>query len=1137
MPTVIERLSGSTGGPAQQLGVQVGAQVGALQQAIKLAGPLLAGKTPDVSTFIGSLGALRSPAFDGGGGFGGALSRALALVPTDLAAIVAPVGGRFTEMAALVEERLKPLLQDAVKVAQAIQQLLNLRLGCLDGIGGNGGNADPAPALPPAPGDPPPSGRVAIAAQQIAQLDGVLGALPNPIDASALLQLLLMQLRSKSRDTFFAINLPLVDDLLDPLQTLAAWAALDAAGVQAHMGASIDALSARLRDAAASPLAALRSTLDALAPQWRRAALSAAADAVAGGLTALDAALQAADEAAATAALGTLNTALDAYDALRIAMNGDVLPAIPALRGRLTLVTDTLLDGLTHLLVQLEPTNVAARVTSLIPPFQPVSAAAVEAARSALQPLIDWLRDLIVQLDFGVAQAEIAEVAAAARAIATDIESALTAVALKVESAFADVGTAISGIGLDALRNQLSGQVAQFGEQVRRDIGQAFAPARVGTGAAIGAVSDALDAFDPASLVAALQQVIDGIAGVLNGPDVQGAIGEVKRAVDAVVEALKSLSFAPVTAEVIALIEAMKKGLKAIIDKDLNDATKAALGAALSVLPGDLHPVTDPLVADFGKLVASGPLAVLASVQDAPQKLLDEIKRFEPAALVGDQLAAPYRTLLASAGKFKAAQLFAAADSELTNARRRLQQTASPGRALQPLRAPLQQLFAKLDAFSPAALLAPLTQAVQETIAHIVDASPVDEILATINGVFDSVREVLNFAQRIQSVADRVRQLFDALANADAQLDAWRDGLLAKVGDGTDAAVAAALAALTAALDGVRHADVLAAFDSSTAAVMAELDGLDGTARLSRIVSAYGRFATRVVTLPPSATKDAAQLVLTRFNPAQPLHSAPLRLAGDLRAVIGATRDSLVAQNVAWTDTVEGLANLRGVAAGSLHDLVAAAIEPALQPVRCIFRSAGNLAAPVNGVAQTLTDLVTTLTSRIDALVNGPGSLSAISGAVQEVVDTLRNIDLSFVGRSLDDVLNAVREQLRAIDPAQLADELDAEFAQALSGLSLDSIIPAADIAALDAAWQAVIAKLKQLDPGELVEKALQPVYDAAVLPLLDAFDLTPVFAALIDFLKSMAGELSDGLDEVNVAYQSLVALRPGGGVSASIGA
>ena len=221
----------------------------------------------------------------------------------------------------------------------------------------------------------------------------------------------------------------------------------------------------------------------------------------------------------------------------------------------------------------------------------------------------------------------------------------------------------------------------------------------------------------------------------------------------------------------------------------------------------------------------------------------------------------------------------------------------------------------------------------------------------------------------------------------------------------------------------------------------------------------------------------------------------------------------------------------------TLRDLLSAEIDPALRPVRFIFTSLGNLAAPVNGIVQTLTELITTLTDRVDALVDGPGSLSAISGAVQQVVDLLRNIDLGFVGRSLDDVLSTVRDQLRAIDPQRLGDELDAAFAQTLSALSLTTIIPAADIAALDQAWQSVVDKLRQLDPGKLIEDVVQPVYDQTVLPLLDAFDLTPLFAALIDFLNSLKGELGSGLDDVNSAYQSLIALRPGGGASASIGA
>jgi phage-related protein len=1131
VPTVIEQLNGSvdSGGLDQRLGVQVGA----LQQAIALAGPLLQGKTPSIDTLIGSLGALRTPAFDGGGGFGGALDQAISLAPTDLASVVAPVEGRFGEMATLVEERLKPILEDAVKAAQSIQQLLNVRLGCPDGV--PGASASATPPAPPPPGQPAPPSRVAAAAEQIEQLDATLALVPSPIDAAALLQLLLLLVGNKRRDSFFSLNVPVLDDLVDPLQTLVGWSAMDAAAIASQMAASLGALTDRVRECAAVPLVDLGATLAAAAPQWRRAQLIAAADSIADGLTALDAALQAAGDASGP--LAALNTALDDYDALRLAMAGDVLAGAANVIALVNSLPQEMLDLLTHVLVLLQSTNVASRLTDLIGPFQPIPPDAIEAVRGEIQPVIDWLRDLVGLLDFGSVQDEIAQVASAAQSVATEIEAALTGVALDVQSAFNGVGAAIQGIGIADLRNQLTTQIEQFGEQLRRDIENALSPARDGVHAAIDAVSSAFDAFDPNEIVDALHDVINSIAGVLNGPEVQAAINAVKQAIDAVVDALKSLSFAPVTDEVVALINSMKDGLKAIIDKDLNDATKAALGAAMSLLPGDLHPVTDPLLVDFDHLVTSGPLAVVASVKDAPKRLLDEVKRFEPAALIGDKLSTPYRALVHSAEGFGAAKLFAAADAELQKSRQLLLQTASPSRALAPLSASVQQLFAKLDAFKPSALLDPLTEKVEQTVAQIIEASPVDEILAEINGVFDAVRDVLTFVQRIESVGTRIGQLFDSLANADAQLDAWRDELLAKVPDGADAGLQTALTALTTAIDGAAHTAVLAAFDAAGASLLAELDPLDPDTRLNRIVTAYGRLASHIGALPASPTKDAAQQILNRFNPTQPLHSAPLRVAGDVRDALHSARSALVALASDWTETVDGLGDLRDVSPTTLRDLLSAEIDPALRPVRFLFTSLGNLAAPVNGVVQTLTELITTLTDRVDALVNGPGSLSAISGAVQQVVDLLRNIDLGFVGRSLDDVLSTVRDQLRAIDPQRLGDELDAAFAQTLSALSLSTIIPAADIAALDQAWQSVLDKLRQLDPGKLIEDVVQPVYDQTVLPLLDAFDLTPLFAALIDFLQSLKGELGSGLDEVNSAYQSLIALRPGGGASASIGA
>ncbi|HEX6559572.1 MAG TPA: hypothetical protein VF021_08915, partial [Longimicrobiales bacterium] len=60
-------------------------------------------------------------------------------------------------------------------------------------------------------------------------------------------------------------------------------------------------------------------------------------------------------------------------------------------------------------------------------------------------------------------------------------------------------------------------------------------------------------------------------------------------------------------------------------------------------------------------------------------------------------------------------------------------------------------------------------------------------------------------------------------------------------------------------------------------------------------------------------------------------------------------------------------------------------------------------------------------------------------------------------------------------------------------------------------------------------------------LPLLDAFDLSPVLDKVIEKLKNLDGELATELGRVNVSYRAMLAAVPGGGaqsasVSVSVG-
>jgi hypothetical protein len=164
---------------------------------------------------------------------------------------------------------------------------------------------------------------------------------------------------------------------------------------------------------------------------------------------------------------------------------------------------------------------------------------------------------------------------------------------------------------------------------------------------------------------------------------------------------------------------------------------------------------------------------------------------------------------------------------------------------------------------------------------------------------------------------------------------------------------------------------------------------------------------------------------------------------------------------------------------------------------------------------------------RAEALLIGPDSIQGLRDALGTIVHRITDLDLDFVEESLGGVFDAVRAQVAALSPATLAQPLDAAFAAILEAIDLDALVPPAQVAALDATYASIVAKLEALDPGPLVVDAVQPIWDETVLPLLEAFDVSIVIEALIEKLRSLDEELRAELGRVNDSYQELLAAVP----------
>ncbi|HEY6031068.1 MAG TPA: hypothetical protein VIU44_10910, partial [Gaiellaceae bacterium] len=198
-----------------------------------------------------------------------------------------------------------------------------------------------------------------------------------------------------------------------------------------------------------------------------------------------------------------------------------------------------------------------------------------------------------------------------------------------------------------------------------------------------------------------------------------------------------------------------------------------------------------------------------------------------------------------------------------------------------------------------------------------------------------------------------------------------------------------------------------------------------------------------------------------------------------------------------------------------------------VEPLAALFSIAEPVGRGVDGVLSQVKRLVTDLDGKLAQLVTGPDSLGGIKDTLEQLVQRLHAVDLGVVAQSLDALTAQVRGKLEALDPANLAAAVSAAFDEVLGALDLPQAIPVEDVQKLDDDYAAVVAKVKALDPKALVTDVVKPAYEQKVLPLLDAFDLTPLLQAIVDRLQALETDLGTQIDKVDAAFTQMRSAVP----------
>ena len=368
------------------------------------------------------------------------------------------------------------------------------------------------------------------------------------------------------------------------------------------------------------------------------------------------------------------------------------------------------------------------------------------------------------------------------------------------------------------------------------------------------AVDTAVQQFDPTQVTDACRR----FCGRVGLGDAAAVVKEVGDTLKAAVDSVAGVRFAPIVDDVVNGIEDVTDLLSSVAMAVLPASMQTTLHATLAALPQDLQPVIDELTGDFDDAVDNSAIPALDELRDEPQKLLDEVKKYEPSTLVGDQLTQPFEDLLGTLTDFTPSTLLDPVREELASLKQRIESAVDPMQVLAPLEEPFQSLLDAFDSLNPDEIIQPIQQAVDDAISSVLDAAPIGDAVAAVDEVLAKAQEAGAVGDRVVALLQKGHELLAGFEGAPGQTSAWLEPILSKVdAAGSDASIAPSLTALNSAIDATKAAALSARIDSAIDPVLGPLVTLDPHTRLAAIIHAKSQISLAALNaLPGSAAKS-----------------------------------------------------------------------------------------------------------------------------------------------------------------------------------------------------------------------------------------------------------------------------------------
>ncbi len=1125
----------------------IGGQAGQFLQIVEVVGQLVDNPPNDVAGYFTHLQELALPTLNFGSALGNTFSQLTPALQGGIGGLINPITQAMQGLQSNAQGGLGDKVAPLLLAITQLKTVLNS-----DWSGGLVAThvSPAAPPAPPVPGDAPtlptpPATPEILQPAQITRAKALADDLPADMSVKALLIWLQARIGTARPDYFYFRAIPLVDDLRDPLDSLVRWDGLTGAQLAQEFSTTLQLVATLIGQLTSgvvvAPFAGQAATAIGALPDT---ALNTQATALANALQALQTAVGAADTAAIATHLATAQAAITALDGV-----GDTLDthatALAALTKNLKDLPSALETCIGRLLVLLMPRATWADLASVVAggPVSVPDNALTSTLEQFCKTIEDFLKNLLGAIDIGPVTAPITAAVNQIKDGIAQLEQALVQLTSNAHAQFEQAQDAINAVGLTAVVQQAEEAMDAAIAQIQQLLGQGLQPAIDGLATAVDAIDDALESFDPEQLAQPVKDVMDGIKGIFEAPELADALEQLKKLKE-LAKQLEDLSFTPVANDVIKGIDSIKAALAKIDSANLSSPMPDLIAEAMSVLPDSVKPITDPLISGLGELIDQGPVPLLAELKELPKPVFEQIRKLEPKQLLGENLGEPFKQLREKLDDFQPAQWLDAADAELDKLRDRLRESASPRGVLQPLAGAFDQFVNQLEQFKPGDLLGPVTGQIEEILGQLDGLLPNLDFIQDLQALLARVASMGNVLTQGLDVARHVVDKVALLTDPSAQLNEWLDEIFARL---TDAgAFAAALTALQNAVNNAHAAGLQATWNTQRQPLLSKLTAADARALHTRIVTRRNAIGSAAVAALPEPAKTNVQSFLATFSPAAPAFAKPFQTFIQLQDALQQAESGMVTVLASWDDRYckpEGiLASVvqPGASIDDIRQWVRSALDHQLgQPVVDFLSQLQVIGQVLNQLLGGLEALNTTLQQKINDVISAPLSLLSLYGDVQHLLTSLSQIDLDALQEDVDALYETLIDDVRALDPRQLEQELEEKFDELLGTLSLDTLITPQVRSDITSAYTNIVKIVDTLDPQLLLVEPMQEIWEQDVLPLLDVFDISETVELLIGFLEPLDEQLASEMDRVDTAYQAMLAAAPGGngnGASGSVG-